>query len=318
MIPRKHPAYHLRPNKAVDRLAFVKVIDELRSFGKLRDYTYYGFGGPYLEDCRLIHEFYPEMKIVSFEEDAETFKRQQFHRPCSSKKLHLLNKRFDTFLTQYEANGEKSIFWADYIDFELKDLQEFSDLLLKVSENSLVKITLCDDWKTLFNSDEDVQRFKDKFGDFVPEGMAVPGCPGSFAKLIEEMVKITAYKALPGGMETRFQKISSHYYIDGDPVVFTLTGIVCKADRIKEVANVFREADNTNLEWGDVKEINLPALTTKERLHLQSLLPCVGKKTGVKLRTRLGYYTDGTATDEKLRQYAEYYSCFPYFMKATP
>jgi len=57
----KHPAYHLRPNKAVERVAFIDGIKHLGRFERLSEYTYFGFGGPYLEDFRLLYEFYPEI-----------------------------------------------------------------------------------------------------------------------------------------------------------------------------------------------------------------------------------------------------------------
>ncbi|MGH7814651.1 MAG: O-methyltransferase [Candidatus Binataceae bacterium] len=61
----KAPAYHLRPNKAVDRLIFMEAIQHLEGVHPLDSYTYYGFGGPFLEDCRLIYERHPKIKIVS-------------------------------------------------------------------------------------------------------------------------------------------------------------------------------------------------------------------------------------------------------------
>ena len=42
----RHPAYHLRPNKAVDRLALINAIKHLPNRESLRKYTYYSLGGP--------------------------------------------------------------------------------------------------------------------------------------------------------------------------------------------------------------------------------------------------------------------------------
>lgn len=46
------PAYHLRPNKAVDRNLLMDAIGMLAGMDSdgPRGYTYHGFGGPYLED----------------------------------------------------------------------------------------------------------------------------------------------------------------------------------------------------------------------------------------------------------------------------
>ncbi len=122
----KHPAYHLRSNKAVDRLTLVDAIKRAtRLVDDLSEYTYYGFGGPYLEDFRLLYEFYPEIKMISIENNEETYKRQQFHIPCHTSQLKLKNMGFKSFLARYEANDEKSIFWLDYTDLQYGHFEDF-------------------------------------------------------------------------------------------------------------------------------------------------------------------------------------------------
>ncbi len=54
------PAYHLRTNKAIDRFTFIEAIRRMASPKELSECTYYGFGGPYLEDFRLLHESFPD------------------------------------------------------------------------------------------------------------------------------------------------------------------------------------------------------------------------------------------------------------------
>ena len=69
----RHPAYHLRPNKAVDRLVFLEILRVLELLvSSLDEYTYIGFGGPYLEDFRLIAQMFPTLEMISIEEDEET------------------------------------------------------------------------------------------------------------------------------------------------------------------------------------------------------------------------------------------------------
>ena len=107
----KHPPYHLRVNKAIDRFLLVEILDILKRHCDISDYTYYGFGGPFLEDCRLIHDRYPEINIVSVERDEETYKRQKFH--SFSKKLDLIYGDFDGFIADFSCGGGE-IFWLDY------------------------------------------------------------------------------------------------------------------------------------------------------------------------------------------------------------
>jgi hypothetical protein len=58
--------YQLRPNKAVERLLFVdllSILDHEIHIG--RDYGYFGFGGPQMEDFRLLHERFAKMQMIS-------------------------------------------------------------------------------------------------------------------------------------------------------------------------------------------------------------------------------------------------------------
>lgn len=322
---RPQPPYHLRPNKAVDRLTFVKAIRKLERLSRssLSKYSYYSLGGPYLEDFRLVYDFYPEMSMVSIEEDPEILKRQEFHRPCVTTKLKLEQKDFRTFVDGYEAKGKKSVFWLDYTGLQPACFQEFMDLLGKVSDGSMVKFTLCKDWKGVFPVDkskeaESVRLFTEKYGDIVPTGFKVPSNAGEFAGLLQDMTRIAVSSALPGAMATTFQILSSHYYIDGNPVVFSITGVVVKKEDVENSKAIFGDLEFVNLDWAPPKEINLPFLSTKERLHIQKLLPCRDANIGTRLRAALGYDTDSRDTVKKLSQYAEFHGFYPYFMKATP
>ncbi len=116
----KSPAYHLRANKAVDRLALIDAVRHLGLSVDLSQYTYYGFGGWALEDFRLFYEFHPQVKLVSIENSGEGYKRQKFHAPCGASHLKLEFIDFRTFLTSYDSNERKSIFWIDYLDLDYR------------------------------------------------------------------------------------------------------------------------------------------------------------------------------------------------------
>ena len=79
----KHPHYHLKLNKSIDRLLFIDIIKAFNVFFEINDYRYIGFGGPYLEDFKLLSNMFPKIKMISLEIDEETYKRQKFHL-CSN------------------------------------------------------------------------------------------------------------------------------------------------------------------------------------------------------------------------------------------
>jgi hypothetical protein len=314
----KHPPYHLRPNKAADRLTLIDAIRLVAKHEELDEYTYYSMGGPTLEDFRLIYEFYPEIRMVCIERDLNTYKRQRFHLPCRFHRLKLENIQFKSFLAQYEAKDEKSIFWLDYTDLEFSHFDDFMELLGKIAENSIVKLTLRSnplDYKEEKKADE----FRKKFDAILPNASEpLPSRLDGFALLVQKMVQIASQTALPGAMPSMFLPLSSFYYNDGTGI-FTLTGVVCRRSEEALFRKAFKNWRFSNLDWNNPKEINVPSLSTKERLHLQRYLPS-GGNSGKALRRALGYLIDENReqTEIQLQQYADFHRYFPYFIKAIP
>lgn len=320
----KHPAYHLRSNKAVDRLTMVDALKRLAEIEELREYTYYGFGGPYLEDFRLFYEFYPEIRMVSIEIDTDTFKRQKFHAPCNTDQLRLKKIDFKSFLAQYDARDKKSIFWLDYTGLTYGNFEDFMVLLEKVSENSVVKITLRCEPTDFIDSNSDAEHkkreeFRAMFDEVLPHSSSTPPPTlAEFANLLQEMLQIAAERALPGTGDMMFLPLASFFYKDGVGM-FTLTGLVCSRAQRQTIRNVFRDWSLSNLQWRKPRLIDVPNLSTKERLHLQRQLPCESK-AGLTLLRGLGYLIDEDRRKSiaKLQQYADFHRYFPYFMKAVP
>lgn len=281
-------------------------------------------GGPYLEDFRLIYELFPEIKLVCIEKDPDVFKRQRFHLPCRTHRLRLEKTQLSSFLANYEARNEKGIFWLDYTKLTFAQIAEYMELLGKVGANSLIKITLrCNppDYQEKEPSQQQTKldAFNRKFEALLPSPLsALPIQLKNFANLIQDMLRISAQKALPSVAPLTFLPISSFFYADTTGM-FTLTGIVCRKEDLAKFRRLFRTWQFANLDWKPPAEINLPNLSTKERLHLQRHLPR-RKSAGKILRRSLGYLIDKTEseTELQLQQYADFHRYFPYFIKAVP
>lgn len=310
------PAYHLRPNKAVDRLIFMDAIQHLERLQPLESYTYYGFGGPYLEDFRLIYERHPDISIVSIERDSEVLKRQRFHRPC--KTLKLKHTDLASFITTFEPTDRRSIFWLDYTSLTYSNFEEFSKLVTKLAPESLVKITLRAEWKD-FAAGNKPEEFRRIFGALMLSPSVNPPMNyEAFVKLLQNMLRVAAEKALPTASGMTYQPLCTFYYSD-TTFMFTATGLVCARAEQAAVCEKFKRWKFAALDWSEPKRINVPTLTTKERLHLQNLLPCP-KGTGRALRRRLGYLIDDTEakTEAQLVQYELFHRYYPYVMRAVP
>ena len=305
----KHPPYHLRVNKAIDRFLLVDILDILKRHCDISDYTYYGFGGPYLEDCRLIHDRCPEIQIVSIENDDQTFKRQEFHR--FTKNLKLRYENFADFLLNFSSNG-REIIWLDYIDREYRRFNEFKDILGKVSENSVVKITIRAE-----RDEQNLEEFKEQYPKMLP-----PLTPqdsineaSNLVKLLQDMLQIAAQRALPASGESVFQLLNSSYYKDSSQML-SVTGIVCNKKKVTEIEEWFKDWKFINTKWEEPDSIDVPILSIKERLYLEKHLP-TGDSTGYVLSDVLDYRIDEKEKHETLKQYEKFYQYYPYFARVS-
>ena len=309
------PAYRLRPNKAVDRLLFVEAIQRMADLKDLTEYTYFGLGGPFLEDFRILNDFFGDLKLVSIEVNEEVIKRQQFHLPCRN--IRLRHTSFHTFLGRYTAEGEKSIFWLDYPGLQWPDVSDFMLLLQRVEIWSMAKITLRaqpSDYKCF-------GKFHEQFTRILPGGTdRLPRSPLQFATLILRMLQIAAQRALASYPGRRFQPVSSFFYNDSTPML-TLTGIVCPPDCIGAIRSTYENWAFANLDWNPPTRISVPVLSTIERLTLQSVLPC-DDSAGTLLQLALGYKLGGGGprdnTQRQLQQYAAFQKYYPYYVSAVP
>ena len=316
----KHPPYHLRENKAIDRFLLVEILEILKRHCDISDYTYYGFGGPFLEDCRIIHDRCPEIQIISIEKNVETFKRQKFH--CFSKKLKLKNKDFATFLANFSSSGQE-IFWLDYTDLKFRHFDEFMSILGKVSENSIVKITIRAEPLSKALPPEECDKkwedFQRKYDRILPASAQQVNIERllPFIKLLQEMLKIAAQQALPPSGESIFQILNSSHYSDQTQML-SVTGIVCNKNKVPDIQKWFNKWAFKNLTWEDALKIDVPILSIKERLHLEKSLPTT-KKTGLSLSRSLGYKIDDSEKKniEKMIQYEEFYQYYPYFARVS-
>jgi hypothetical protein len=328
----KHPPYHLRLNKAIDRYLLIDILSRLARKNDLAEYNYYGLGGPFLEDFRLMGRYFHDLRMTSLESNEQTFRRQRFHQ-CT-KKLVLLKERVDSFLATFSVDTP-SIFWLDYTDLQPARIQELETLLDRVGEDSVVKITLrasLDDLPDAKTSvlpeptDEEMQErmrlyldnFKAKFDAVLPALIEYGQLrAGNFPALLQKMLQIAAQRALPPGCGRKFQILHSCYYSDVTQM-YSLTGIVCRDEDARAYRSLFATWPLKNLRWAEPKRIDLPVLSVKERMLLESYLPA-DRATGKGLRNALGYDIDdgGPASIRKLKQYAVFYRYYPYFAKVN-
>jgi len=305
-------AYHLRANKAVDRLMLIETLRRVGRPNEIAQYTYYGFGGAYLEEFRLLHDYFPELPLVSIEVNKEIIKRQDFHRPCEN--INLKSVSFKEFLTTYNSSDMKSIFWLDNTGASYGHFEDFITLVGRVAAGSIIKITLSANHGTV-RSDG----FQSRFRGLIPATQRrLPINHLEAAVYLQGMLKIAAQRAFERASGFIFQPIASFYYDDSSPML-TLTGMVVPPAEVDQTRRLFDSWQFANLNWAAPRLIDMPVLTAKERLHLQRFLP-TGADAGRILFEQLNYCTEDNEAETiaKLQQYSEFYRYYPLFIRAIP
>src|SRR5687768_2991166 len=113
-------SYPLRPGKFVDRALFIELLQYVDRRRAIRDAVYIGFGGPCLEDHRVIHSALGLRRLISIERDADVYAQQQFNRPL--KQIHCVQREAKDFVAEFEAelmranaaSASRRIIWFDY------------------------------------------------------------------------------------------------------------------------------------------------------------------------------------------------------------
>ena len=262
----------------------------------------------------MIHNRCPEVKIVSIETNRQTLKRQEFHR--FSKNLDLRWENSDSFLANFSSGG-KEIFWLDYTDLKFGHFDEFISVLGKVSENSVVKITIRAEPPS--DGQSSWENFQREYSQILPASARQTAIerPIPFLKLLQEMFQIASQQALPASGKSVFQLLDSAHYNDQTEML-SITGMVCNKRDVSEIRQWFKNWAFRNFDWDEPRKIDVPTLSTKERLHLEKYLP-IKARTGRSLSRALGYSIDNSGSKhlEKLKQYEEFYQYYPYFARIS-
>ena len=105
---------------------------------------------------------------------------------------------------------------------------------------------------------------------------------------------------------------------DDHTQMLSVTGVVSKRTEIAALRETLKSVRFANFDWSKPDQINIPALSTKERHKLERLLPLDKEvEAGGALYAELGYFIDNSeaATKRQLAQYADYHREHPQFVR---
>ncbi len=320
----KHPPYHLRVNKAVDRFLFIELIGYLSKEFSYTTGNYYGFGGPFLEDFRMVHHYFPNISLTSLEKNQATYKRQMLHK--NTKNISLINEDLTSFLTGAYKAKINDLFWLDYTGLKMDYFTEFMRLLTQAEPETIIKITLRSEWLDVNETnmetiDKRIKVFISEFGTILPKETISARSLKSpdILFLIQRMTNIAAQSCL-GGRSLSFELLHSCTYNDGTPMI-SITGMLCSDDvaalKARKSLQGWRFG---NHDWNSKPHsVNVPILSQEERIKINKYLP-VKTRSSKQIANRLGYNIENTRpqTEEALLQYADFYRHYPSFVKTAP
>lgn len=323
-------AYHLRTNKFVERQLFLDLLDFVRIWNGPSKYFYASMGGRFLEDFKILHERYAIDHMISIEMDKVTSQRQEFNRPlgCIECKNQTSAEFIDGFNDTVAAFGDvKSIVWLDFAAANERrvQLQEFEQLVSKLSSGDVVKITLNANFSSRFQL-KDYQNKSDfqelVIGDLNEQLSEYTGeegvqdtdlKPKEFAELLADAVRKAALRGISNS-QCAMQHLASFRYRDGWHQMLTVTALVVD-DKLQASATsdeFFLQWPCRSSDWTDVVEIKVPDMSQKERAFINSL---VSRRIPQEIHEEMPFkFETADATSLfLLANYIEHYRRYPAF-----
>tara|TARA_B100000700_G_scaffold59109_1_gene64241 strand:- start:31034 stop:32005 length:972 start_codon:yes stop_codon:yes gene_type:complete len=313
--------YHLRPGKAVDRKLFIESLQLMSRRLQVENYTYIGFGGPFLEDFKQIHSEVFVEKMISLEEDENVVERQKKNLPFGC--INCKNQTAEDFIDGFSIEGNV-IVWLDYASPKIGgQLQEFRQLLPKLQNGDVVKITLNANVETLGSQSgkgrdeikrDRLQRLKSWINDYLKSDIkAEELTPKNYPNVLVDAIRKAAYLALKGkGLS--FCPIVACTYQDTHRMV-TISGVVATRD---EKACLLKEgvigAWPFLYEKEEILDIRVPVLSLRERLEIDSAMPSSDAEA---VQNQLGFLFD-SSEDKSLsmiKNYLQFYRQYPQFSR---
>jgi hypothetical protein len=322
--------YQLRPNKHVERILFVEILAKI-ILNESEKYAYISMGGPQLEDDRLIHQSLGITHLYSFEENPTVFQRQLFNlRPscveCIQKPIDYLVDSFDNFINDNNLDDKNLVVWLDYTvpNKRREQLIQYHTLLSKLQEQDIVKITINANPATLGEryrneTEKDLlsrrfEKLQTEIGDYLPPDTVAEDMTGNrLAPILCKAIEIAAEKGTSNYSRLTPLLLSLFSYQDGNHLMATATVRLTKVADAQNYKNSLRWDYSPN-SWDDVRKINIPSLTAKERLEIDSKLPTSDFQA---LHSGLPFQldTDVDVSLELLKEYANHYTRYPSYFQ---
>lgn len=268
--------YEFRPAKQVERRMLLDILQRLMEVGfPISSYQYTGLGSLWFIDFILFRRYLGIRHMVSVEGSYDVEKRVHFNKPYGN--IEIVMGDVADYIPSLSID-RKHILWLDF-DYFIR--QEAIDTIVlataQLSSGSLLFVTIDVEppvkdgrprqWR---------QYFKKEVGDYL--GNYDKDRQFSRSKLVEinaHVIENAIKHGLSGRNEVKFLPLVNFVYADGHQML-SVGGMIGTAedDRKLQTLNKMHLPFLRNSIVSNPYEIRVPLLTRKERLHLDSVMPC--------------------------------------------
>ena len=268
--------YDLRPAKQVERRMFIDVLMKLSTAGfPISDYQYTGMGSICFVDHILFHRYLGISRLLSVEHDPNIEKRVKFNKPFRHVNIEM--KPIGEVIPNLDRDL-KHILWLDYDDIIRADI--ISDVVLacnRLSPGSLLIITVDVHPPESGEGPRDwMEYYREQAGDYFELGWKADDFSPSRLPEASAGILLNAIKrGLVGRSKASFYNLFKFEYADGHRMLTVGGMITTDSEKNKLSGAALGSVPFVRL---DPKAgpfvIRVPTLTRKERLYLDSHMPC--------------------------------------------
>ena len=269
-------SYDLRPAKQVERRIFIDVLMKLSIAGfPISEYQYTGMGSIYFVDHILFHRYLGISKLVSVEHDQGIEKRVEFNRPFRHVNVEM--KPVGDVIPDLDPDL-KHVLWLDYDDRIHADITtDVVQASHHLSPGSILIITVDVEPPEVGEGPHDwMEYYRGRAGEYFElEWKDKDFSPSRVPETIAEVLFNCIRTGLAGRSNASFFNLFKFVYKDGHRML-TLGGMISTdSETAKISAAPLESLPFVRLDpKAPAFEIRVPTLTRRERLYLDSHMPC--------------------------------------------
>lgn len=296
--------YEFRPAKQVERRMLLDSFQKLMTVGfSIADYQYTGLGSIYFVDFIMFHRYLGVRNLLSIEHSRRIEKRVKFNKPFKLVRVEIGD--IADYIPRL-SHDLQHILWMDYDHVLTEDMVNAVYMSSsQLSPGSLLLVTV--DVEPPGSPEDGQEEWKNHFvqeaGDYLwpkPNAKDFPRSKLPFinAQILDKVIK----HGLAGRKNVSFFPLFNFLYADGHHML-SLGGMIGREDDERKLRSLNRSElpflrDNL---LADPYQIRVPLVTRKERLYLDSSMPC---KSGWKPK-------DFELKDEEVTEYRKIYKYYP-------